>query len=145
MDRTRWQVLVAGSFLLVSSQVMWSQISKECQPVTLTREYRDGETLAYHMTAVNEGHLRTVRYEAEASAKVTQEPPGPFFENVAWTSLIVNGQPLVLTPASRHFRERLSLSPEYTLSVPDRALTKCSAPTRYRIHRQVSLESSGAE
>jgi len=87
--------------------------------MVLKREYRDGETLAYHMKAVNEGHLRTVRYEAEASVKVKEEPAGRFVESVAWTGLSVNGEMLVLTPASKEFREGLSLSPEYTLSVPD--------------------------
>jgi hypothetical protein len=33
--------------------------------------------------------------------------------------LLVNGQTISLTPASQQFRESLSLSPEYTLSVPD--------------------------
>lgn len=119
MNRTHWQVAVAGSFLMVSSHVICSQTQKEHQPVTLKREYRDGETLAYHMKAINEGHLRTVRYEAEATAKVSEGPAGQFVESVAWTRLIVGGEPLVLTPASQEFREGLSLSPEYTLSVPD--------------------------
>jgi hypothetical protein len=98
---------------------MRGQALTEPHTVILKREYRDGETIAYHMKAVNEGHLRTVRYEAEASAKVRLEPAGPFSENFAWTDLVVNGQPLVLTTASQQFREELSLSPEYTLSVPD--------------------------
>jgi hypothetical protein len=119
MNRTRWQVAVAGSLLMVSSQMICSQAPTEHQPVTLKREYRDGEILAYHMKAVNDGHLKTVRYEAEASAKVSEEPARRFIESVAWTGLIVNGEPLVLTPASQEFREALSLSPEFTLSVPD--------------------------
>jgi hypothetical protein len=41
------QIPVAGSLLLVSSQMIWSQESTKHQPVTLKREYRDGETLAY--------------------------------------------------------------------------------------------------
>jgi hypothetical protein len=99
--------------------MIWSQASTGHPPVTLKREYRNGETLAYHMKAVNEGHLRTIRYEAEASGKVTEAPAGRFIESVAWTGLIVNGEPLTLTPASQEFRQSLSLSPEYTLSVPD--------------------------
>jgi hypothetical protein len=118
MNRTRGQFLVGGA-LLLSIQVMQGQALTEPHTGALKREYRDGETIAYHMDAVNEGHLRTVRYEAEASAKVSREHAGPFSETFAWTSLIVNGQPLALTPASQQFREGLSLSPDYTLSVPD--------------------------
>jgi hypothetical protein len=118
MNRARGQFLVGGA-LLLSVQVMQGQASIEPHTGALKREYQDGETIAYHMDAVNEGHLRTVRYEAEASAKVSREPAGPFSENFAWTSLIVNGQPLALTPASLQFREGLSLSPDYTLAVPD--------------------------
>lgn len=118
MNRTRRQLLVGGA-LLLSVQAMQGQALTEPHGGTLKREYRDGESIAYHMEAVNEGHLRTVRYEAEASAKVSREHAGPFSESFAWTGLIVNGQPLVLTPASQQFRESLSLSPDYTLSVPD--------------------------
>jgi len=119
MNRVRWQVPVVGSLLMLSSQLIYSQASTEHQPAALKREYRDGETLTYHMKAVNEGHLKTVRYEAEARATVSEAPAGRFTESVAWTGLVVNGEPLVLTPASQEFREGLSLSPEYTLSVPD--------------------------
>ena len=119
MNRTRWQVPLVGSLLLLSYQTIWSQVSTGPQPVTLKREYRDGETLAYHMKAVNEGHLRTVRYEADASAKVSEGPAERFTESIAWKGLIVNGEPLVLTPASQDFRQGLSLSPDYTLTVPD--------------------------
>jgi hypothetical protein len=118
MNGTRWQLLVGGA-LLLSVQAMRGQALTEPHAGTLKREYRDGETIAYHMEAVNEGHLRTVRYEADASGKVSREHAGPFSEDFAWTGLIVNGQPLALTPASQQFREGLSLSPDYTLSIPD--------------------------
>lgn len=118
MNRTGWQLTV-GVALLLGANLMPGQILTGHHASTLKREYRDGETIAYHMKAVNEGHLRTVRYEAEATAKVRLQPAGPFFENFSWTDLVVNDQPLVLTPASQQFREDLSLSPEYTLSVPD--------------------------
>jgi hypothetical protein len=71
------------------------------------------------MKAVNEGHLRTIRYEAQASAQVRRDSSGLLVEDFAWTGLVVNDQPIPLAPASQQFREDLSLSPEYTLSVPD--------------------------
>jgi hypothetical protein len=118
MNRTCRQLVVGGA-LLLTVQVMQGQALTESHSGALKREYREGETIAYHMDAVNEGHLRTVRYEADANAKVSREHTGPFSENFAWTGLIVNGQPVVLTPASQEFRQGLSLSPDYTLTVPD--------------------------
>jgi hypothetical protein len=118
MNRTFCRLLVGGA-LLSGVLEMRGQVFTEPHTVTLKREYRDGETITYHMKAVNEGHLRTARYEAEASAQVRRKPSEPFSEDFAWSGLVVNGQTLVLTPESQQFREALSLSPEYTLSVPD--------------------------
>jgi hypothetical protein len=118
MNRTFCRLLIGGALLSGVLEVR-GQAFTEPHTVTLQREYQDGETIAYHMKAANEGHLRTVRYEAEASAKVGRKPSEPFSENFAWSGLVVNGQPLVLTPESQQFRQDLSLSPDYTLSIPD--------------------------
>jgi hypothetical protein len=119
MNGTDWRVFVVGTLLLTTTQFMASQEQTQPNPMPLKREYLDGETIAYRMKAVNEGHLRTVRYEAQAAATVRQMPSKPVVEDFAWTELVVNGQPVPLTPASQQFREDLSLSPEFTLSVPD--------------------------
>jgi hypothetical protein len=113
------RAIIAGSFVLVSPQLLLSQAASQERHATLTRDYREGEAISYRMKAVNEGHLRTIRYEAQASARVRRDPSGLLVEDFAWTGLVVNDQPIPLRPASRQFREDLSLSPEYTLSVPD--------------------------
>lgn len=89
------------------------------QTKRLTRNYRAGESIQYKMQAVNEGHLRTIRYEAVAEGQVTRDDSGTFVEELAWTGLSVNGQAVPLTSRSQQFREDLSLAPGFTLVVPD--------------------------
>ena len=89
------------------------------QPVTLARHYQPAETIAYQMRGVNQGHQRTVRYQARVDGLVKKDGSGNFFEEFAWSNLQVNGEPFILSPASQQFRESLSLAPGYTLSVPD--------------------------
>ncbi len=88
----------------------------------LARRYQEGESVAYKMRATNEGHLRTIRYAADAEGRVKRASSGGFIEEFRWTRISLNGQPVPLTVASQQFREDLSLSPEYKLSIPD--LTK---------------------
>lgn len=114
------QVLVAC--LLVSGQrPLAAQGAKAAPPAAspLRRSYREGELVGYRMQGINEGHLRTIRYEAEAEGRVLQEPSGHFKEEFAWTGLSLNGQAVPLAAPSQQFREDLSLSPDYPLTVPD--------------------------
>lgn len=85
----------------------------------LARSYREGELMTYKMQGINEGHLRTIRYEAHAEGRVKRNSAGHFMEELAWTGLTLNGQAVSLMAASQQFREDLSLSPEYELSIPD--------------------------
>lgn len=71
------------------------------------------------MGGINEGHLRSIRYEARADGAVKKDASGVFVEEFAWSNVQVNGQPMDLQPASQQFRQTLSLAPGYTLSVPD--------------------------
>jgi hypothetical protein len=85
----------------------------------LERHYQEGEKLAYKMIGVNQGHQRTVRYEAHAEGAVKKSPAGAFYEELAWSGLQVNGQPFSLSPASTEFRESLSLTPSFPFVMPD--------------------------
>jgi hypothetical protein len=78
----------------------------------LTRHYRDGETLAYHMTATNEDW----HYTADASSTVRRTDNGATIEEYRWTGMTSNGQPITLSPAMVQFREPLSLDPNWTPS-----------------------------
>ena len=81
----------------------------------LTRHYRDGETLTYHMTATNEDW----HYTADASGTVTKTADGSYVEEFRWTGMTSNGQPVTLAPAMAQFREPLSLDPNRMPSGPD--------------------------
>ncbi len=103
--------------------------SKEVQPQavaatppgspTLAPHYQQNETIAYTMRAINEGHEDMVRYDARARAVVKRDPSGVFFEEFVWSDVHVNGQAFPPSPAGQEFRQRLSLSPEYKISIPD--------------------------
>jgi hypothetical protein len=81
----------------------------------LTRHYRDGETLTYHMTATNEDW----HYTADASGTANKTASGSYIEDFRWTGMTSNGEPITLTPAMAQFREPLSLDPSWTPSAPD--------------------------
>ncbi len=81
----------------------------------LTRHYRDGETLTYHMTATNEDW----HYTADAAGTVKKSVSGSTFEEFRWTGMTSNGQPYTLTPAMTEFRQPLSLDPNWMPSIPD--------------------------
>jgi len=81
----------------------------------LTRHYRDGETLTYHMTATNEDW----HYTADASATARKTASGSYIEDFRWTGMTSNGQPITLSPAMAQFRQPLSLDPSWTPSMPD--------------------------
>ena len=85
----------------------------------LSRHYQDHESVTYQMHGVNQGHLRTISYDARADGLVKIGANQTFYEEFAWSDLRVNNQPFALSLASQQFREDLSLSPDYRLSVPD--------------------------
>jgi hypothetical protein len=81
----------------------------------LTRHYRDGETLTYHMTGVNDAW----HYTADAAATVKKTANGGYIEEFRWTGMTSNGQPYTLTPAMAQFVQPLSLDPNWMPSMPD--------------------------
>ncbi|MGA2889333.1 MAG: hypothetical protein ABSE51_14895 [Terracidiphilus sp.] len=85
---------------------------------SLTRHYREGEKLTYHMTAFNDDW----HYTADATGTTEKTASGSYVEEFRWTGMTSNGQPVTLTPAMAQFREPLSLNPSWTPSMPD--LTK---------------------
>jgi len=81
----------------------------------LQRQYREGETLVYQMTGVNESWHYTVK----AEGVVKKEASGTFVEEYAWKDLVSDGQPAVLAPGTESFRQRLTLDPNVNPSGPD--------------------------
>ena len=84
----------------------------------LYRQYREGEKLTYHMTAVNENW----HYEIDASALVKKDASGRFFEEYQWTHMTSGGQPVSLATSAGDYRQKLTLDPDQIPSPPD--LTK---------------------
>ncbi|HVN93155.1 MAG TPA: hypothetical protein VMT38_05645 [Terracidiphilus sp.] len=80
----------------------------------LHRQYRDGETLIYHMTGLNE----SMQYTVQASGIVEKDASGAYFEEFRWTNLVSDGQPTPLSAGGDAFRERLSLDPNQSVSPP---------------------------
>lgn len=85
----------------------------------LLRRYREGEKIAYRMSATSTGKEGAARYEVRAAGEVKRDSAGVLYEELAWSDLSVNGSRVALPRASRRFRERLSLSPSYRLAIPD--------------------------
>ncbi|MGA9063146.1 MAG: hypothetical protein WB341_15980 [Terracidiphilus sp.] len=81
----------------------------------LTRHYRDGETLTYHMTAANDDW----HYTADVSGIANKKASGSYIEDFHWTGMTSNGQPITLAPAMAQFRQSLSLDPNLAPSMPD--------------------------
>lgn len=83
------------------------------------RQYQEGERLSYRMTGTNRHGDRTSSYEATASGIVKRDSMGRFVEEYEWSDLILDGADVDLSSAGREVSQLLSLSPDYTLSVPD--------------------------
>jgi len=81
----------------------------------LQRQYRDGETLTYTMTGVNESW----HYTIEADGVVKKDDAGTYFDEYSWSHMVSDGQPYPLAPGSEAFRQRLTLDPNVNPVAPD--------------------------
>ena len=85
----------------------------------LARRYKERETLAYHMSATNQGRVSTIRYEADARGVVTKNAAGRFLEAFEWSGLKLNGEAVTLPAGNGSFQQNLSLDPEVPPTMPD--------------------------
>ena len=83
----------------------------------LLRHYTDGQTLTYHMQAINENW----HYEIHADGIAKKDSEGTYFEEYDWSHFISDGQAVTLSPASLNFRQRLTLDPNHKPSLPNLA------------------------
>ncbi len=81
----------------------------------LSRRYQDGQRLSYLMKARN----NDLTYEARLTAAVRKRADGQFIEEYAWSDLVVDGVPQPLTPASREFRQAVTLAGGSPFTMPD--------------------------
>jgi hypothetical protein len=103
-----------GKIVLISAlvSVAAAGLSAQTAPATtsiLARHYVEGEKLSYHMKGSNRGRTGTKVYEADATGVVKKNAAGKFVEEYAWSNLVVNGAPVMLSPAATAFRQQVSL------------------------------------
>lgn len=108
------KIMVSALTLIGVSVVALAQTTT---PATgpLTRHYREGETVTYHMVANNDGR----HYTADATGVVEKTPAGRYVVPFRWTKLNYEGHSVKLAPAMLNLREPLSLDPRSTPSMPD--------------------------
>jgi len=114
----RISTFIAFLLLSIASRQSAAQASParaNPQQSLLSRQYREGESLAYHMKATNQGRSGTIRYEADARGTVKKNAAG-FVEEYAWSNLNFNGQ---VVPLTGDFRQPLSLDPNAPPGLPD--------------------------
>jgi len=112
-------VLIAGLSIFASAQITPQRSNFPPSEKLLSRRYGSGEKLSYRMNATNQDRHGTLRYEIQADGVVKKNAAGQFVEEFGWSNLVVNEKPTPLSAASSNFRQPLSLSPGYTLSIPN--------------------------
>jgi hypothetical protein len=111
-------VALLSVFKLWAFQNSTAADTPPAQQDLLARHYQEGEKLSYHMKASNRNREKTLLYEIQADGVVKQNAAG-FYEEYAWSGLIVNGKPMVLPAGSQSFRQVLSLAPNPSMGLPD--------------------------
>lgn len=99
-------MIATGLLLCTASAALLAQTAA---PNPLHRQYHEGETLTYHMTAVNESW----HYAVQSDSIVKRDANGAFFEEVHWSGMQSNGQPVVLSAAMQEMRQKFSLDPNF--------------------------------
>lgn len=100
---------LAASIVLLNLCLVFAQQPAGSRDL-LARRYREGEKIIYQMKATNEDRGKTLAYELQADGIVKRDGED-FWEEFAWSNLIVNGAPKPLSPASQNLRQTLSLGP----------------------------------
>jgi hypothetical protein len=103
-----WALLCGGAALLAGQAPV-----QATNP--LHRQYREGETLVYRMTGLNENW----HYTIQADGVVKKDASGAFFEEYQWSHMESDGQPVALADGTATLRQRLSLDPNQNPSMPD--------------------------
>ena len=81
----------------------------------LRRHYVAGERLQYLMKGRNNDR----RYEVRLTGVVKNRSDGQFVEEYSWSDFVVDGVPQPLTPASREFRQEVTLTGTSAFEFPD--------------------------
>lgn len=84
----------------------------------LSRHYQAGESLSYQMIGINKSASTTKYYQAQTDGVVKTDTSGSHFEEFHWSHLSVDGAPVILSPASINYGQKLSLDPNYKMPFP---------------------------
>src|ERR1700679_1590513 len=103
-----WLVLCGGAAMLAG------QVPAQSHD-PLQRQYREGETLVYKMTGVNEAW----HYTIQADGVVKKDAAGAYYEEYRWSNMQSGGQATPLSAETPAFRQRLTLDPNQNPSMPD--------------------------
>ena len=90
-------------------------------PDPLARRYRDGEPIAFHMTASNQDRTKTLHYTADARGVVGRNADGAQVEELDWSDLVVDGKAVALPPGGSKVHQQLSLAAGTVGTIPDLA------------------------
>jgi hypothetical protein len=82
---------------------------------SLSRHYEEDEKLTYHMAGSNQ----TWHCKIDANSVVKKDADGKSYEEYAWSGMISEDAAHSLHEASQKFRQKSSLEPDVSLSVPD--------------------------
>lgn len=115
--RRRRTIAIVASVIVA---VLWTAVplSTAQGPGTdglLVRRYQEDENFGYLMTA----RTNDSAYEVRLTAIVSRDAAGRFVEEYAWSDLVIDGIPRQLTPASRQFRQAVTLNGDAPFVFPD--------------------------
>jgi hypothetical protein len=112
--KTRLQIAVMLGLSVAGAALLAGQAPA---PVAnpLHRQYREGETLVYRMTGVNENW----HYTIQADGVVKKDGAGVYFEEYRWSHMESDGQALKLSDGTAAFRQRITLDPNQNPTMPD--------------------------
>ena len=115
--RRRRTIAIVASVIVA---VLWTAVplSTAQGPGTdglLVRRYQEGENLGYLMTA----RTNDSAHEVRLTATVSRDAAGRIVEEYAWSDLVIDGIPRQLTPASREFRQTVTLNGDAPFAFPD--------------------------
>ncbi len=106
--------LMVGIVVLSASMDSPAQDSSSSAGL-LSRRYRDGERLSYLM----KGRNNDWTYQVRLTAVVKRRADGQFVEEYGWADFVSDGVPQPLTPASREFRQVVTLAGGSPFTTPD--------------------------
>jgi hypothetical protein len=128
--RSRFSEALIPALVLLACQVALAQpAGQEAAP--LTRRYRDGERIAFHMTATNEDRVHKLAYSGDAIGIVGKDAADAWEEIFTWSNLVYDGAAVSLPDKGAPVSQKVSLASQYRWSPPDVAHThpKLVGPT----------------